>query len=263
MAIVPFYATFSRDGATGVISAPIGKQTGYSHPIGLRLQSIRLTCLHGTVENDTGPMALKNHIPYKIGITGTIASGKSLVGDILKQAGIPVLDTDKVVAALYEQDKPLITSLATHFGPHIVDTQGKIDKTALRSLVFDNPTEKKWLEAQVHPKVAAQVNAFLADQASDAPIRAVLVPLLVEADTAQRYDEVWAVVVYPEEKLVERLILREGISAEEAKQRLLAQWPQARKAEQAHRIIDNSGTLDETKSQVAQALQAIWEKQAL
>lgn len=197
-------------------------------------------------------------IPYKIGITGTVASGKSLVGSILQEAGVPVLDTDKVVAQLYEEDASLKADLFQAFGTQIRTLEGQVDKKALREIVFNDLDKLSRLESLVHPKVAEKVKAFLEDKAIPGPLRAVLVPLLFEAKTEKSYDEVWSVVV-KQNALLERLKKRDNISDEEAQKRVKAQWPQEQKAAKATRVIDNSGTPEETKAQVLAILQEIRE----
>jgi dephospho-CoA kinase len=197
-------------------------------------------------------------IPYKIGITGTIGSGKSLVGDVLQEAGVPVLDTDDVVDQLYREDEPLKQTLAQEFGPQVINAQGRVDNNALREIVFNNIAKLKRLESIVHPRVAQKVKAFFEDTKLASPLRAVLVPLLFEAKTESQYDEIWAVTIKPE-VLIQRLIDREDISREEALSRIAKQWSQEQKAQKAHRVIDNSGTKEETKTRVLAILKEIQE----
>lgn len=197
-------------------------------------------------------------IPYKIGITGTIGSGKSLVGSILQSAGVPVLDTDSLVEELYHTDIPLKQEIVARFGPPILDSKGNVNKNALRAIVFQNATELKALERLVHPCVSKRVRAFFEDWKSDSPIGAVQVPLLFEAGMEKAYDEIWAVITKPD-VLVERLMKRNNIRREEAIARMAKQWSQEKKADRATRTIENSGTPEETRSQVLEALGQIRE----
>jgi dephospho-CoA kinase len=195
--------------------------------------------------------------PYKIGITGTIASGKSLVGRILKQHRVPVLDTDEVVADLYRQDKDLKQALVQAFSAKILTRAGNISKTTLRKLVFRQEEKLKLLESLVHPRVAQKVDDFLQDRSFKSPFRAVLAPKLFEAKTEGRYDEVWAVVVRPQSVLEDRLMARNNISRDEAKLRISRQWSQDEKARLATRVIDNSGAPEQTRHQVASILKEL------
>lgn len=194
------------------------------------------------------------HVPYRLGITGTVGSGKSRVGEILKQAGADVLDTDTVVHRLYETDTALKEALVQTFGPEIIDEAGQLSRPRLREKVLNHPQGKAQLEALVHPKVGEQVVAFLNDPNNPRPLRAVLVPLLFEANLAHRFDEVWCVVVHPIETLVSRLMARDQITEDEANRRLALQWTQAEKARHAHRVIENGGTPEDTEAQVQDAL---------
>jgi len=199
-------------------------------------------------------------LPYKIGITGTIGAGKSWVGECLWELGVPVLDTDAVVGELYREDSRLKQTLAEHFGQVILDMDGGIDKKALAQAVFKDPEALQFLESVIHPLVGEKVQAFLEDRSQESPFRAVLVPLLFEAVTEDRYDEIWAVTVTPEIKLMERLMARGGISEEEIQKRMARQLTQSEKARRADRLIDNSGTPKETCRQVAEALKVLRER---
>lgn len=194
--------------------------------------------------------------PYKIGITGTVASGKTAVGRVLEAAGVPVLDTDTVVARLYEDDPELIQQLAHTFGSAVLNASGHVDKNALRQAAFYDPEKRRQLETLVHPRVGDRVKAFLTDTKLAGKIRAILVPLLFEANTEALYDEVWAVTIKPE-VLLERLMTRDGITKDEAQRRISSQWSQDQKAAKADRVIDNSGSLEATRQQVLAALDQI------
>ena len=206
----------------------------------------------------------------RLGITGTIGSGKSTVGKLLTELGVPVIDTDTVVQQLYENSDALKADFKAAFGPHVYATllneKGQLDKTRLRPLVFDHPDHRQTINRLVHPRVREQVDAFFAADTLALPmanqLRAVLVPLLFESDalfetdTKTRYDTVWAVVT-DEAVLVERLMARDHCTRQTVENKLAAQWPQSQKAAMADTVIDNSGTLEETRQQVHAALAAL------
>lgn len=199
----------------------------------------------------------------KLGITGTIGSGKSLVGDALEELGVPVIDTDHIVSDLYAHDETLKRTFRDHFGTTIFDEQGHICKAKLSPYVFNHPEHRHQINEWVHPRVRQKVDRFFeapADDFPDAPlasiIRAVLVPLLFESDTRERYDVVWTVMA-DEATLLQRLMAREHIDELTARHKLSTQWPQAQKASAADTVIDNSGTPAETHRLVKSALESL------
>ncbi|MBI4534521.1 MAG: dephospho-CoA kinase [Candidatus Melainabacteria bacterium] len=185
-----------------------------------------------------------------IGITGTIGSGKSTIGKILTDHSIPVIDTDHIVHELLSTDTQVRRAVIERFGPAIMhsDKVGSVDRTKLAGIVFQNIRAKQDLESIVHPAVIAEYRRQSKELARY-PVVAVLVPLLFEAGIASEFDEVWTVLT-AEDVLRQRLKSRENLSSIEIDKRLAAQWPQEQKASRSHRIIDNSGSLEETRHQV-------------
>lgn len=189
-----------------------------------------------------------------IGITGTIGSGKSAVGKIIMECGVPVIDTDQVVHSLLAQDGPVKIAVIDRFGRQILDSsasaEGEIDRMKLGRIVFANESARKDLETIVHPAVILECRRLIATMSQQGEsIVAVLVPLLFEANVTGEYDEIWTVVT-SDSVLRERLKKRDKLSDSEIDDRLAAQWDQERKAASSHRVIDNSGSLEETAKQV-------------
>ena len=193
---------------------------------------------------------------FYIGITGVMGSGKSMVGHILAQAGVSVLDADQVVHQLYESPK-VIRRLIEHFGPRICDktNPGKISRSALAQQVFgmENGPQKLWLEQFIHPMVRQKTEDFLH---SGEGVKAVLVPLLFESDSAHLYDVVWVVTIKDETVLLQRIKNRNPTwTDDEIKMRFKGQWSQAEKIKHATANIDNSGLPEETEKAVLTLLQ--------
>ncbi|MBX9571089.1 MAG: dephospho-CoA kinase [Candidatus Obscuribacterales bacterium] len=183
-----------------------------------------------------------------IGITGTIASGKSLVGKLLEKMGLPVIDTDHVAHHVLKNDADVKEALRKRFGTGIFGADGHINRKALGAIVFSDDAARHDLDKIVHPAVIKacrqQVYAL-----GPVPLVFLLVPLLFEAGLEEQYDEIWTVIASPE-VVRERLKKRDGLTDEEAEKRIAAQYPQAEKARRSHHVIDNSGTEDDTRRQV-------------
>lgn len=187
--------------------------------------------------------------PFVIGITGTIGSGKSTVGSILEELGVPVIDTDTITHEVQNSEK-IKRAVVERFGKAVLtdDGTGKIDRKKLGALVFKDPAAKRDLEAMIHPAVILESRRCVAAH-SGKPIVAILAPLLFEAKVQDEYDEIWAIVA-KEETLRERLAKRDQLSNDLITQRLAAQFSQEEKARLSSVVIDNSTSREDTKRQV-------------
>lgn len=193
-------------------------------------------------------------MPRTIAITGTIGSGKSLVGDVLASHGYFVIDTDQIVHRLFAQDNDLKQAIRARFGDAVFGAAGEIDRGQLGRLVFADATARKDLEDIVHPAVRKDCRRQV-DALSQEKLVFVLVPLLFEAGIQDQFDSVWTVTA-AEEVLRERLKRRSHLSDEEMDKRLAAQWAQAAKAAKADHVIDNSGTVSDTTQEILRLLAA-------
>jgi len=189
-------------------------------------------------------------MPRCIGITGSIGSGKSTVGEILISQGIPVIDTDRIVHELLSGETATKKAVLERFGASILTStpDGAIDRARLGSIVFSDARARKDLEAIIHPAVLLEVRKRVKTLSAESVV-AVLVPLLFEAGIASEFDEVWTVVAQ-EPVLRQRLRQRDDLSENEIAKRLSAQMPQQQKASKSHRIIDNSGSRENTRRQI-------------
>ncbi|MCC6981151.1 MAG: dephospho-CoA kinase, partial [Candidatus Melainabacteria bacterium] len=195
--------------------------------------------------------------PYRIGITSSIGAGKSTMGKMLAQLGVPVIDTDHVTHELLNSPNPAYDRVLACFGNDLVDAPGgPINRQKLAAIVFapDKPDARKQLEAILHPEIRRVTRERL--KSSNSPVVAALVPLLFESNLVGEYHETWCLVIDPALQ-VERLVAdatRKGMDEAQARARIAAQMPQEKKAELADRVIDNSGTLDELRLQVEECL---------
>jgi len=193
----------------------------------------------------------------RVGLTGGIASGKSTVSAIFASLGAKVLDADEVAREMLLPGQPAWTRLRQAFGQEFFNPDGTVKRKQLRKLVFADPEKRSQLNAIVHPEVMKEINrrSEILSSSVQTGVLLVDVPLLLEVGVANRFDKV--VVVYVSESVqINRLQQRDGISEEEAKQVLNVQMALSKKVEQADYVIDNGGTLEETRSQV----EKVWEE---
>lgn len=189
-----------------------------------------------------------------IAITGSIGAGKSLVGELLRERGYTVIDTDEIVHDLFENSAELRQAIIERFG-ETATTKGQLDRIKLGALVFDDAVARKDLERIVHPAVLNACDRIL-DQLPSESIVFMLVPLLFEAGLEQRYKEVWTVTAN-EATLRERLRQNRGLTDDQIDKRLAVQMPQQEKARRSHRVINNSGTVSDTTRQLDTILQEL------
>jgi dephospho-CoA kinase len=182
-----------------------------------------------------------------VGLTGGIASGKSLVGAMFVKLGASLIDTDVVAREVVARGEPGLAAVSAEFGPGVLLPSGEINRPALRSLVFADDAKRRQLEAVLHPLIRSRTRAKLAELA--APYALVAVPLLIETSFGELVDRV-LVVDSPEAAQLERLMRRDAIPRPEALAMLRAQVDRATRLKAAHDVIDNSGTPDATRRQV-------------
>jgi dephospho-CoA kinase len=191
--------------------------------------------------------------PYRIGLTGNIATGKTTVGHMLVVLGAALIDADEVAHAVMAPGGAAYGPVVESFGPEIVADDGAIDRRTLGELVFSDPAALRLLESLVHPSVIAEVERRIAETTT--PVVVVEAIKLLESGMAAIYEAIWVTVCSQETQLA-RLMDDRGLSREAALQRIHAQPPQAEKVAQADMVIDTEGSLDETREQVKRA----WER---
>mgnify|MGYP001026483453 CR=1 FL=1 len=186
-----------------------------------------------------------------IALTGGIASGKSTVSAMLAELGAAVVDADRVAREVVLPGTPGLRSVAEAFGQAVLNEDGTLNRKKLGDLVFADEAKRKRLEAILHPEIRRVMEARIADLERENPRRLVVadIPLLYETGLDARYPEVMLVYVPPAIQL-ERLMKRDGLSPEKARERLNAQLPIDEKKARADWVIDNSGSLEDTRRQV-------------
>ncbi|MGD6795575.1 dephospho-CoA kinase [Metabacillus indicus] len=184
-----------------------------------------------------------------IGLTGGIASGKSTVSNMFKEANIPVIDADIIARQVVEQGAPAYLLIAETFGSDILQEDGSINREKLGSIIFQNANEREKLNSIVHPAVRKEMLRQKEEAEASGEAAVVLdIPLLFESKLTHLADVTLVVYVNPDVQL-SRLMKRNGLSEEDAKWRIASQLPLNEKKDHADEVIDNNGTIQETKKQ--------------
>lgn len=193
-----------------------------------------------------------------IGLTGGIATGKSTVAAILREElNIPVIDADQVSRDVVAAGSPGLADLVQCFGPQILRKDGALDRKALGRLVVGDAQARRKLEGLTHPLIREEIEARLTGlESGGAAVAVVEAALMVETGSFRFYDQLIVVSCQPEVQL-KRLMARENLSEEQAKQWLATQLPLARKEAVATCIIRNDGELEALPALVFQAWEQI------
>ena len=177
-----------------------------------------------------------------VGLTGGIASGKTRVSELLAQLGADIIDTDVIAHQVVAHGSKGLARVVAEFGYEVLDSQGELDRRALRKKVFADPSARKRLESILHPLISQQAGRELA--ASKAAYAVLVVPLLVEAPSLQQLCDRILVVDVPEAVQIERVCARDDISEEDAQRILAAQADRQQRLAIADDVLDNSGSME-------------------
>ncbi len=192
------------------------------------------------------------------GLTGGIASGKSTVSALLAGFGAQIIDADRLAHASLAPDAPAHAQVVAHFGRGILMPDGGIDRGRLAGIVFSDPSERRRLEAIVHPHVREATEGRLAEIRRSRPRAVVIldVPLLFESGMDAGLAEV-IVVWVPMAVQLARLIARDRLTQAEALARIRSQMPIERKKSLATVLIDNTGSIEATRRQARRVYDAL------
>jgi dephospho-CoA kinase len=187
----------------------------------------------------------------RVGLTGGIASGKSLVADELAARGAIIIDADVLAREVVEPGTPALAAIVERFGPQVM-LDGQLNRARLAEIVFADPLARQDLERIVHPAVRARA-AELERAAGTAAVVVHVIPLLVETGQQQEFDFVVTVDV-DQETQIHRLMARNGFSRAEAEARIAAQASREDRKIAANVVLDNTGSVAQLRDQVA----ALW-----
>jgi len=185
-----------------------------------------------------------------LGLTGSIASGKSTVSKMISEFGIPIVDADVIAKQVVEVGQVAYQKIIETFGPDILLENGEIDRPGLGAIIFNDPERRQELNQIVHPEVRKvmleQSKKFL-DEGHKIVI--LDIPLLFESKLTSLVEK--TIVVYvDEENQIKRLMKRNNLSEDEAMARIKSQIPIREKVKLADYVIDNNGTIEHTNKQV-------------
>jgi len=186
-----------------------------------------------------------------VGLTGSIATGKSTVSRMFAHLGARVIDADLLSREVVMPGQPAYARIVEEFGREVVQEDGSLDRKALGALVFGDAAKRRRLEEITHPAIGARQQRILSVLDEEAFEGVVIwdAALLFEGGGVAKMDRVVVVYADPETER-RRLMERDGLSDAGARARIGSQMPIAEKAKLAHHVIDNSGTREETERQV-------------
>lgn len=186
---------------------------------------------------------------FVIGLTGGIASGKSTVSETLASLGAVIIDADAVAHEIVEPGEKAFLEIVETFGSGVVGPDGALDRAELGKRVFNDPLLRGKLNQITHPRVGERFKEKMGQLPPGIQVVVWDVPLLFESGMDKQVDEAWLVWV-DEKTQIARLMHRNGYTREEAQARIRAQMPLREKMKRADRLIDNRGTVEETRALV-------------
>jgi dephospho-CoA kinase len=193
-----------------------------------------------------------------VGLTGGIATGKSMVSALLRQLGCEIIDADLLAREVVEPGRPAWTTIVAEFGQDVVTGDGALDRTKLGAIVFANPERRRRLEAITHPAIRERFQARL-DELAERGFTGIVVfdaAVMIESGNYKNMDRL-VVVVTDEPTQMARLRGRDGTDDTEGRRKIASQMPLAEKAKLADYVIDNSGDRQATAEQVRRVFAAL------
>ena len=195
--------------------------------------------------------AAGSHLPYVIGLTGGIGSGKSAVAAQFAELGALVIDTDAIAHQLTGSGGAAMPAIAAAFGPDVIDASGALNRTAMRQRVFAGEAERRRLEAILHPAIRSASESLLASaEALAAPYVILMVPLLVETGAYREQTQRIAVVDCATETQIRRVMARNGLVRSDVERIIAVQASREQRLAAADDVIDNDGDFSKLAPQI-------------
>lgn len=187
------------------------------------------------------------HRSIRIGLTGGIASGKTTVANMFAELGIALVDTDIIARDVVEPGQPALDEIREVFGDRVIDPAGRLDRRALRKLVFADAGRRRQLENILHPRIREE--AERQSVAAQPPYHIVVVPLLADSPMKNTMDRI-LVVDCDESVQMERLLARDAETETQARRIIASQADRNARLAIADDVISNNGSLDDLRRQV-------------
>ena len=196
----------------------------------------------------------------KVGLTGSIAVGKTFVVSVFRELGCATFDADKIAHSVMEPGHPAYDDIVSEFGREVLADDGSIDRARLGSIVFPDSARRQRLNEIVHPRVIAEQNRLLAEAERINPdgIAIIDAALMIESGGYKRFDKL-IVVFCNREAQVDRLMARNSLPRDQAELRVAAQMPSEEKRKYADYEIDTSGGFEETRRKVTEVYNRLLE----
>ena len=192
-----------------------------------------------------------------VGLTGGIGSGKSSVARIFASEGVPVVDADQVAREVVEPGTEGLAEVVKAFGADILDEGGRLDRAALGARVFSDPAARARLEEILHPRIALASMARFAELARAGHSYAIYEAALLVENGSHRMMSALVVVTASEATQIARVRARDGLDEDAARARIAAQLPLADKVKVADYVIENEGSLEETRARTLEVHRAL------
>lgn len=187
--------------------------------------------------------------PAIVGLTGGIGSGKSTVARQFGDLGVHWVDADQVAREVVEPGTPALRQIESHFGPDILKPDGSLDRARLRTVIFNEPDQRRWLETLLHPIIREELVRQLRPTDYALPYVLLVSPLLLETDQHAITDRVLVVDV-PESVQIARTVTRDDNPRDQVERIIAAQMPRQERCARADVIINNDRPADDTARQV-------------
>lgn len=183
----------------------------------------------------------------KVGLTGGIGSGKTTVAEFFAELGAPVIDADNIARKITQPNTEIFLSIINHFGSTLVTPEGKLNRSLLRTIIFENSKEREWLESLLHPQILKLIEEQT--QLLTAPYCLIAIPLLIEKDLINVVDRV-LVVDSPKELQISRVTARDQTSEEKVEAIIQSQITREQRLAVAEDILVNNSDLTNLHKQV-------------